>query len=135
MSHIHKSTKMRFPGNRPKMPKLLKNIISSKIVLRGWFMTLFDRRDLLNSEKNVWGGFPNFPDLSGPICDFSRISRWTTDPRKTEFLDFRVRKKCSKIDFFKMFWIFQKIWNLSSFLVHLHRASLQFSYFTSSLKL
>ena len=38
-------------------------------------MTLFNRRDLLNSEKNVWGGFPNFPDLSGPICDFSRFFR------------------------------------------------------------
>ena len=38
-------------------------------------MTLFDRKDLLNSEKNVWGGFPNFPDLSGPTCDFSRFFR------------------------------------------------------------
>ena len=75
MSHIHKSTKMRFPGNRPKMPQLLKNIISSKMVVRGWYITHFDRRDLLDSEKNVWGGFPNFPDHSGPICDFSRFFR------------------------------------------------------------
>ena len=57
---------------------------------------------------------------------FSRISSWAADPRKTEFLDFRVRKKCSKIDFFKMFWIFQKIWNLSSILICLHLAYSQY---------
>ena len=38
-------------------------------------MTHFDRRDPLNSKKLVWGGFPDLPDLLGPICDFSRIFR------------------------------------------------------------
>ena len=51
MSHIHTPTKMGFPGNRPKMPQLLKNTTSSKIVVWGCYMTHFDRRDLLNSKK------------------------------------------------------------------------------------
>ena len=45
------------------------------MVVRSWYMTHFDRRDLLNSEKNVWDGFPNLPGLPGPICDFSRFFR------------------------------------------------------------
>ena len=105
MSHIHKSTKMRFPGNRPKMPQLLKNIISSKMVVRGWSMTLFDCRDLLNSEKNVWGGFPNFPDLSGPICDFSRFFReFRGGPRileKPSFWTSESEKNVQKSIFFQ----------------------------------
>ena len=67
-----------------------------------------------------------FPQLARPprtdlrfFSIFSEISRWAVEPRKTEFLDFRVRKKCSKIDFFKMFWNSQKIWYLSSILVKL----------------
>ena len=104
MSHIHKSTKMRFPGNRPKMPQLLKNIISSKMVVRGWSMTLFDYRDLLNSEKNVWDGFHHLSAIPGPICDFSRIFQkirvgtWILENR---FFNRSSPKKMFENDFFQ----------------------------------
>ena len=75
MSHMHKSTKMGFPRNQPEMVQLHKNITSSKMVVRGWHTTLCDRRNLLISKKLVWGGFPNLPDLLGPICDFPRFFR------------------------------------------------------------
>ena len=124
MSHICKSTKMRIPGNRPEMAQLHKNTISSKMVIRGWYMTYFDHRDLLNSKKLVWDGFHNFPDLYEPICDFSRFFRGfrARPQRKTEFLDLRVRKKCSKINFFQVSYFSHKIRYLSSILVYLHRA-------------
>ena len=73
MSHIRKSTKMRFPGIRPKMAQLHKNTTSSKMVARGWYMTHFDRRDLLNSKKLGWDGFHNLSDLHEPICVFFSI--------------------------------------------------------------
>ena len=70
-----------------------------------------------------------FPQLTRPpradlrfFAIFLRISSSGVDPRKTEFLDYWVRKKCSKIDFFKMIWNFPKIWYFSSILVYLHRA-------------
>ena len=73
ISLIHKSTKMRFPRNQPEMVQLHKNIASSKIVVRGWYMTLFDRRDLLNSGK-MFGAvsptFPTFPDRFVIFLDF-----------------------------------------------------------------
>ena len=71
MSHIRTSTKMGFPGNRPKMLQLRDHITLSKMVVRGWYMTHFDRTDLLNSKKQVWGGFRNLPVLCGPICELS----------------------------------------------------------------
>ena len=49
MSHICTSAKIGFPGNQPKMPQLHKNTTSSEMVVRGWYMTHIDRRDLLNS--------------------------------------------------------------------------------------
>ena len=56
-------------------------------------MTHFDRRDLLESKKQVWGGFRNLSDLPGLICDFSRffseiseISAWVADPQNQIFL-------------------------------------------------
>ena len=51
MSHIHKSTKMRFPGNQPKMPHLHRKTTSSEMVVRDWYMTYFDRRYLIISKK------------------------------------------------------------------------------------
>ena len=75
ISHIHTPTKIGFPRNKPKMHQLHKNTTSSKMVVRGWYMTHFDHRDLLNSEKKVWDGFHNLPALPGPICDFSRFFR------------------------------------------------------------
>jgi len=66
---------MGFPGNRPKMVQLHNNITSSKMVVRGWYMPHFDRTDLLESKKQVWGGFRNLSDLRGPICEISRFFR------------------------------------------------------------
>ena len=70
-----------------------------------------------------------FPQLTRPprinlrfFSIFSRIPTSTSDPQKTEFLDLRVRKKCSKIDFFQVSYFSQKIQYLSSILVYLHRA-------------
>ena len=51
ISDIHKSTKMGFSRNQPKMAQLHKNTTSSKMVVRGWYMTNLDRRDILNSKK------------------------------------------------------------------------------------
>ena len=51
ISHIRKSTKVRFPRNQPKMAQLHQNTTSSEMVVRGWYTTHFDRRDLLNSKK------------------------------------------------------------------------------------
>ena len=106
MSHTRTSTKIRFPGNRPEMLQLRDHITSSKMVVRGWYMTHFDRTDLLNSKKQVWGGFRNLPDLGGPICDFSHFFRkfrsgWLV--AKNRFFDFRVRKNDRKLLFFNFF--------------------------------
>ena len=54
-----------------KMVELHNNRKSLEMVVRGWYMTHFDRRDLLKSKKLVWGGFSNMSDYSGPICEFS----------------------------------------------------------------
>ncbi len=50
-SHFHKSTKTRFPENPSKVIQLHNYIKSSEMVVRGWYMTYFDRRDILNSKK------------------------------------------------------------------------------------
>ena len=86
ISHIHKSTKMGFPGNQPKITQLHKNITSSKMVVRGWYMTHFDRRDLLNSKKKfgiVSTTYMTSPDRFAIFLDFFlEIPRWAADPRK-----------------------------------------------------
>ena len=124
MSHIHKSTKMRFPGNRPKMPQLLKNTTSSKMVVRSWHTTLFDRRNFLNSKKLVWGGFPNLPDLTGPICDFFSIFRkFRGGPRNLEnrFLNLSIKEKMFEN------WFFQNVLKFSKNTI----LKLHFGMFTS----
>ena len=126
MSHMHKSTKMGFPGNQLKITQLHQNITSSEMVVRGWYMTHFWPQGPPKLQKIGLGWFPQL--TRPPRADlrifriFLEISRCTPNPRKTEFLDFRVRKKCSKIYFFNFFWNFQKIWYFSSILVYLHRA-------------
>ena len=111
ISHIHKPTKIGFPRNQPKMHQLHKNTTSSKMVVRGWYMTRFDRRDLLNSEKKVWDGFHNLPALPGPICDFSRIFRefrvgtWILENR---FFNRSSPKKMFENWFFSNFAFFPK---------------------------
>ena len=62
-SHIRKSTKMRFPGYPPKVVQLHNNRKSSEMVVQGWYITHFDRRDILNTQKICLGGFRNLSDL------------------------------------------------------------------------
>ena len=106
MVHIRKPTQMGFPEIRPKMPQLHGPITFSKMDVRGWYMPHFDRRDLLNSKKQVWGGFRNLPDLYGPICEFSRFfGKFRSGPRilKNRFFWLQSPKKWSKITFFSNF--------------------------------
>ena len=122
--HIRKSTKMGFPGNQPKMAQLHKNTTSWEMVVRGWYMTHFDRRDLLNSKKLVWDGFHNLPDLPGPICDFSRFFRkFRGGPRILEnrFLNLSIKEKMFKN------WFFQNVLKLSKNTI----LKLHFDMFTS----
>ena len=60
------------------------------MVVRGWYMTHFDRTDLLHSKKQVWGGFRNYSDLQKPIYEkfsiFSEFSVWAAGSRKPIFL-------------------------------------------------
>ncbi len=75
MSHFRKSTKITFPENPRKIVEFQENRKSSEIVVRGWYMTHFDRRGLLKSKKFVWGRFRNISGLPGPIFDFSWFFR------------------------------------------------------------
>ena len=70
MSHVHKSTKMRFPGNPPKVVQLQNSRKSAKMVVWGWYMTHFDRKNFLNSKKICLGGFRNLSDLQRSIREF-----------------------------------------------------------------
>ena len=111
MSHTRTSTKMGFPENQPKMVQLHGPITFSKMVVRGWYMPHFDRRDLLNSKKQVWGGFRNLPGLYGPICEILRFFRkFRSGPRllKKWFFWLQSPKKWSKITFFSNFFDFSK---------------------------
>ena len=78
MSHFHKSTKTRFPENPSKVVQLHNYIKSSEMVVRGWYMTHFDRRDILNSKKIGLGWYCNYSDSSVLILRnfsiFSEIS-------------------------------------------------------------
>ena len=69
-SHFHKSTKTRFPENPSKVIQLHNYIKSSEMVVRGWYMTHFDRRDVLNTEKICLDGFRNLSDIQRSIRDF-----------------------------------------------------------------
>ena len=93
------------------MLQLRDHRTSSKMVVRGWYMTHFDRRDLLNSKKQVWGGFRNLPDLCGPICDFSRFFwKFRSGPRilKKWFFWLQSPKKMFENYFFSKFLVFPK---------------------------
>ena len=111
MVHIRKPTQMGFPEIRPKMPQLHGPITFSKMDVRGWYMPHFDRRDLLTSKKQVWGGFRNLSDLYGPICEILRFFRkFRSGPRllKKWFFLLQSPKKWSKINFFSNFFDFSK---------------------------
>ena len=85
-SHFHKSTKTRFPENSPKMVELHEYRNSSEMVVRGWYMTHFDRRDIPKSKKIGLGRFPQhirpyWADL-GIFTIFSEISSRMAGPGK-----------------------------------------------------
>ncbi len=71
---------MGFPGNPPKIIEIRQNRKSSKMVVWGWYMTHFDRRDFLKPKKIDLDDFRILPDLQEPICEFSdffwEISIW-----------------------------------------------------------
>ena len=73
MSWFWKSSKLWFPENPPKMVELHNYIKSSEMVVRGWYMTHFDRKDLLRSKKIVSDRFHILPDLPGTICEIFRF--------------------------------------------------------------
>ena len=89
ISYIRKSTKIRFSRIQPKMVELHKSRKSSKMIVYGWYMTHFDRRDILKSKKLGLGWFWNFFDFPGPIYEFSRFFRkflQISNVLKTRFL-------------------------------------------------
>ena len=121
-SQIRKSSKMGIPENPSKVVQLHKSINSSRMVVRGWYMTHFDRRDLLHSKKLGVGWLRTLSDCHGPICEFSRFFRNFTRFHmswKTDFFNFRPRNFFSKINFHQKFWFSLKLWYFSSILVYL----------------
>ena len=72
-SQIRKSSKMGIPENPSKVVQLHKSINSSRMVIRGRYMTHFDRMDLLHSKKIDLGRFCTLSDFPGAICEFSRF--------------------------------------------------------------
>ena len=101
-SQIHKSTKMRFPENQPKMVEFHKTGNSSEMVVRGWYMTHFDRRDLIHSKKTCLGWFRTQSDFPGAICEFSRFLREfhpNSNVPKNGFFQLSTPKICFKNKF------------------------------------
>ena len=49
------------------MVELYKYRKSPEMVVQGWHMTHFNRKDILNTKKLCLGGFRNFPDLPRSI--------------------------------------------------------------------
>ena len=110
-SHIRKSAKMWLLENRSKMLQLHQIRKSSKMIVRGWYIPHFERRDLLHSKKQVWGGFCNLSDLPGLICDFSRFFRkFRPGSRipKIRFFWLPSPKKMFEMHFFSKVLIFPK---------------------------
>ena len=77
---------MRLLENPPKVVQLQNYVKSGIMVVRGRYMTHFDRRDLLESKKLVWDRFRNMPALQMSICEFlgffRGISRIAQNPQK-----------------------------------------------------
>ena len=125
LSWICKSTKMGFPGYPPKMAEFHNYRKPSKMVVWGWYMTHFDRRDLLNSKKLVLDRFRNLPDLPGPICKifrFFRNFRQIPQVLKIRFFWLSSPKKIFKNNFYQISKFSLKLCYFSSILVYLHRA-------------
>ena len=123
-SHSRISPKMWFSGNLPEKVKFPKYIKSSEMVVRGWNMTHFDRRDLLKYKKIGLGWFCYLSDLQEPICEisdfFPQFSLWSSNSWKSSARTFDLEFFFSKIDFYQIFWISLKLWYFSSILVYLH---------------
>ena len=128
MSCFHITTKMRFRGNPRKTVELQNYIKSWKMVVRSWYMTHFDRRDLLKSKKIVSERFRNIPGLPGSIFEIFRfIWDFCKIPQvlKIRFFELSSPKKIFKNDFHKISKFSLKLWYLSSILVYLLRADSQ----------
>ena len=73
------------------------------MVVRGRYMTHFDRRDLLKSKKLVWDRFRNMPALQRSICEFlgffRGISRIAQNPQKPSASTLDLEFFFSKINF------------------------------------
>ena len=110
-SHIFTNRrKCDFRVIRQEMAKLQNYIKSSEMVVRGWYMTHFDRRDILNSKKIGLGWYCNYSDSYVLILRIFSIffgnfvlSRKSS---KTDFSNFRLRNFSSKMIFTKNlnFW-------------------------------
>ena len=125
LSWICKSTKMWFLGKPRKIAEFHNYRKPSKMVVWGWYMTHFDRRDLLNSKKLVLDRFRNLPDLPGPICkifDFFRNFRQIPQVLKIRFFWLSSPKKIFKNNFYQISKFSLKLCYFSSILVYLHRA-------------
>ena len=110
-SHIFTNRrKCDFRVIRQEMAKLQNYIKSSEMVVRGWYMIHFDRRDVLNTKKICLDGFRNLSDIQWPIRDFLwffhkfRIERLMWG--KKYFSNFRLRNFFSKMIFIQNlnFW-------------------------------
>ena len=103
--------KIRLPEIPPNMARLHKYRKSSEMVVRGWYMTHFDRRNVLNSEKLGFGRFRTFSDHQRSIFDFSmffpRILPNFKCPEKPVFSWSESQKRGGKwffANFFDFFW-------------------------------
>ena len=125
LSHIFKFAKMRFRGNPRKTPEFHQSKKSSKMVVWGWYMTHFDRRDLLKCEKLVLDRFRNIPVLPDPICKIFRFFRnfhQISQVLKMRFFGLSSPKIFFKNNFHQICKFSLKLWYFSSILVYLHRA-------------
>ena len=61
---------MGFPRIQAELVQLHNNRKSSEMVVRGWYMTHFDRIDILNTKKLGLGGFRILSVLQRSIRDF-----------------------------------------------------------------
>ena len=102
--------KCDFREIRQEMVEFQNYIKSSEMVVRGWYMTHFDRRDILNYKKIGLGWYCNYSDSYVLILRIFSIfygnfvlSRKSS---KTDFSNFRLRIFFSKMIFTKIlnFW-------------------------------
>ena len=125
ISHIHKSTKIGFPGNQPKnAPTSPKHNFFENGRTRLVYDSFWPQRPPKLQKMGLWW----IPQLVRPPRADLRFSRFFENfdlgrgSSETDFSTYRLSKKCSKIDFFQVSYFFQKIQYLSSILVCSHRS-------------